>query len=177
MISDYRYQLSENQQVLTSADSTNDVDLTAILRDVGSGTTLFVDFNITTTFAVANTATDQNTITFGLKIASAGGVVLTLAGISIVHYNLGAEAAPGVPAGPTAIAGDHIVIPIAPLSDGQRRYFAAAAAIGYPFRYLSATYVVDNVAGAGFTAGKVSAALTTHPTSRVGIQYLADAVN
>lgn len=183
MISDYRYQLSTAQQVLTgtNVESTNNVDLSGVLRDIGSGTPLYVDFHITESFTVANAATDTNTIIFGIKLASAGDVATTLVGLSIVHYNVGAESSPGVAAGAIAMAGDHIIIPVSPLSDGQRRFMQLAIALaGFgapPFQYLSAVYDVDNVAGAGFTAGKVSASLTTHPTSRVGIQYLADAVN
>ena len=180
MMLDQRFQLCMNQQVLTTAASTKSVDLTTLLRDFGDGDALYIDINVTAGFAVADPATDVNNIVFSLQLTptdDGSGGVQTLLGSTVIYYANGNLLAPGIPLGAYALTGDHIIIPINPLSDGQRRYIKAAALLGVPFRYMTLLMSVTNVAGAGFTAGSVSAALTLNPTSRVSIAEYADALN
>lgn len=178
MMLDKLFQFSTNQQVLTSAVSTNFVNVSAILRSLTAGHQLFVDVNVTETFDVGTPGTDINNISFALGIAAnPGAPPTTLLHVSGNHYNEGAEVAPGFPSGPYAVVGDHIYLPVPPFSTGQVRYLQTFRDAGIPLPILYLLYTVTNEAGSGFTQGSVSAALCQGPRSQVGIERLLDAVN
>lgn len=180
MMLDQRFQLCSNQEVLTDDSSDSSVDLLTLLRDFGTGDALYIDINVTDSFGVGDPATDFNNVVFSLRLTpteDGSGTVETLIGSTVLYHANGNEALPGVPSGAYALTGDHILIPINPLSDGQRRYMKAAAAIGFPLRYLTLLASVTNTAGAGFTRGSISAALTLNPVSRVSMAEYADALN
>lgn len=187
MMLDRLFQFSLNQQVLTSTSSTNAVDLSQALRSVAANHQLCVDINVTESFAVANPATDRRAVNFAIALSTTGDgtAPVTLLCASSNHYNVGAEAvAPGsgVPAGPILQEGDHVYLPVPPLSTSQMRYLRSfrngVPILGaLPLRFMSLLYTVTTEAGNGLTAGRVTAELCMMPRSEVGVAQMLDAVN
>jgi len=172
MIQDITWQFCTDLAITSSSvQSTNVVPMSAVLRSIGSGEARYIDVNVTEAFVGDGTLimsiwadvsdTLGLTSTFltstGIYTASAGTSAQTLGAVTVNRLALG----------------DHITIPIAPLSDGQIRFMKAVSALAGPYAYMGLQF--DLTSGT-FSAGKLSACLTGEPTSRRLTRDFADAI-
>lgn len=179
MMLDQRTQFATNLLCTTTGGTGTEVSVSALKQAVDGGQQLYLDIVITESLTVATPAADRNFVSWKLSLSDAGITAGAFnLGISDNVYNVGSLVLGLFDVLPIGTAGTHLVIPINPFNDAQidamRRMKLNLALV--PDRLFLA-HTVTNEAGAGLTGGRYSAALTLNPTSRLGIQHLADAVN
>jgi hypothetical protein len=159
MMLDQRYRTSNAQAITTlSVASTDVVDIASVLRDIGAGEQLVMDFNVVEAF-VGNGGLIINNV---LDITPALTAAPTFVGSSVL---LNAA---------DLFLGAHIYVPITILGSAQALYAQTGVNAGFPLKYFGTFY---NLTGGTFSAGKITSGLAMDPVSRVRMENLKDALN